>query len=171
MVSSVFILRMILQEIFVLWDTIKYDNGTSASHDDSIWTVVNTSLNRQSDYTILTETDTSSNLNTYVNIPNECTIEFEVLQADGGTTSFYCQFYNSNKTSRGGSSINHIGGSLNNWLKVKIELTSTQAVFTNLDTMATATRTISNTDVGIFGFITSSTISTLYFRNFKVYPV
>ena len=145
-----------------------YDKATIDNHNN-IWTTSNTILDRQSEYTVLSEINTGNSAYARCNIPNECIIELEVLQVDGTPSSFFFQLVNSSNTQRSGGSIYNIGGALNTWVKVKLKITNTEMIMTNMDTQQTYTRTVSATDVSRFRFYTPSDTTTLYFRNFKIY--
>ncbi|MBR0058969.1 MAG: hypothetical protein IJP99_06500, partial [Methanobrevibacter sp.] len=57
LVSSVFILRIYLQETYELYDCKFYDLGTS-SEKDNLWYITNGTFNRTSEYTEIVEADT-----------------------------------------------------------------------------------------------------------------
>ena len=159
---------MNLTKTYAVLDCIFYDDGTSTSKD-SYWTTTNTTLDRQATGTVLTKTNTTNNLNIRTSITAPCIIETEILQVDGATTGFFITF-NKDTTQLTGTSVSRVGGALNSWIPLKMEVTSNNVRVTNIDTGNYEDRPM--TDVpNQFRFRTSGDTTTIQFRNFKVYPL
>lgn len=149
-------------------NSIKYDDGIASNHND-IWTLNNATLIREDKYSMLTPNNIG-NLTAYTNIPNKCTIEFEILQIGGDETAFFAYFGNETNPQLGGFSIKHCNGSLNTWIKVIIDLNQSKYEIINKDKKQSIIRKISDTNVTKFSFWTPSNHTKICFRNFKVYP-
>ena len=150
-------------------DCIKYDKAIASNYSD-IWELSNVLLMRHADYSVLTKQNNDYSFKAFTNIPNECTIEFEALQLDGNPSAFFAYFGNETDDLFVGFSISHCKGSLKTWVNIRIDLTPYEYVITNKNTGESTTRTFSETNVSKFFFRTTRDITTIYFRNFKVYP-
>lgn len=159
----------VVSQPITVYDCTKYDKGLSGdgNHND-IWSGDTTNLSRETEYSSLKET--SGNIAIYTGISNECTIEMEVLQVDGAITNTIIQFPNGSNVSKGTATLQHCGGTLNTWTPIKIDLTTTKATITNLDTSNSVEREISDDTVARFKLITSNEVTELRFRNVKIYP-
>ena len=149
-------------------DCISYDKGIASNYSD-IWDLNNATLIRHDDYSILKKENKEYSFKVVTNIPSHCTIEFEVMQIDGMSNAFFAYFGNETNELFGGFSIYNCNGSLKRWVEVKIDITPSKWIITNKNTGESTTRTFNNT-VSKFLFRTTRDITTIYFRNFKVYP-
>ena len=149
-------------------DCISYDKGIASNYSD-IWDLNNATLIRHDDYSILKKENKEYSFKVVTNIPSHCTIEFEVMQIDGMSNAFFAYFGNETNELFGGFSIYNCNGSLKRWVEVKIDVTPSKWIITNKNTGESTTRTFNNT-VSKFLFRTTRDITTIYFRNFKVYP-
>ncbi|MCR5027393.1 MAG: class I SAM-dependent methyltransferase [Methanobrevibacter sp.] len=149
-------------------DCIKYDKGIISYFSD-IWSLSNVQLIRRNDYTVLTKENKDYSFKAFTHIPDICTIEFEVFQVDGIPSAFFAYFGNEKNELFGGFSINHCKGTLKRWVNVRIDVSPSKYVITNKNTGESTTRTFDNNEVSKFFFRTTRDITTIYFRNFKVY--
>ena len=79
-------------ETYAIYDCIVFDNAISSDYND-IWTLTNADLTRASTYSRLSETTTGTTGYIVAVFPNVTTIEFEVLQEDGGFSDAIFGFY------------------------------------------------------------------------------
>jgi len=160
--------RIISSEIFVIYDTITYDNATTSAHQD-IWELTNATLTRETTYSRFYETTTGTGAVMYTNFPNVKIIEFDLLQEDGATSDALFGFYqdNSGKTT---FQLRHLGESveLNSWYKVKCIVEENKITVINKDTGYESIREFTGV-VNRGRFATSGTTTALQFRNFKAY--
>ena len=165
-------LRRILQERYEVLDCTSYDNGTQASHNDSIWTSSNCTLTRNTDYSLITKSTGNANLITPM--LTECMIEFDFLQEDGYLSSFIGYFKDANNNNIVGFSLNHLktalGGTvnLNEWYHITLRIQDNNMYFGN-DT--TVIRTLSESPSKFAFFLANGGIDNVRFKNFKVYPI
>lgn len=163
---------MFLQETYEVWDTLKFDNGTSTSHND-IWSDNTEALTRASEYSTLKEGG-SSNVVLGLTIPSSnIRIEFDLYQADGGNTDFFYQFNQSGAYKNGGS-VCHLGKSLNQWNHIVIDLPSSSGyhlLSDGVNTPVQRSMTWDTTSNILFRLWTAGNMTELRFKNFKVYPI
>jgi hypothetical protein len=161
----------LVSETYELLDCKMYDDGTSSSN--SKWNIPNgCTFSRNPESTEISESDASSWSQPMVNQalpPNVC-IEFDFKQNDGLTTSF---FYAVNKQlSTGyinGRGLSQFNGTLNTWYHVKIEVGETSTTTTMNNTSSTFSyEAISQF---YFGFWLSREISSIEFKNLRIYPI
>lgn len=161
-----------LQETYEVWDTLKFDNGTSTSHND-IWSDNTEALTRASEYSTLKEGG-SSNVILGLTIPSSnIRIEFDLYQADGGNTDFFYQFNQSGAYKNGGS-VDHLGKSLNQWNHIVIDLPSSSGyhlLSDGVNTPVQRSMTWDTTSNILFRLWTAGNMTELRFKNFKVYPI
>ena len=169
-VSSVFILRMVLQETYEVFDTIKYDNATISSHND-IWEDITGSFVRGADYTTLTEETLEISAYAYTDITSDTIIDFDILQAEGGINRAFAHILQ-NTSGRVTVRLDDLSSSAttNNWYKVRLIVTDNNLRVINRETEEYNDKTISNT-FNRFRFATSNDIESIYFKNFKVYSI
>ena len=122
----------------ILIDGTKYDRGLSSDYS-SIWSGSTSDLSRGNEYSTLEESTVGTTSVIYTAISNTCTIELEVCITDGATSNSFMQFTTTLNTSRGTVTIASANATIGSWVSLKIDLTPTNAVVTNLDTGQTST--------------------------------
>ena len=161
-----------VSETYSILDCIKYDKGilddpqTRNIYDN----VSANALTRTTEYTSLKEVTTGTDAVAFISdLPFECTIDFEVCQVDGETGNGIISVYKDNSYLHY-FSISHIGGSVGNWLKLRLTVTDGSATLTDLDNPSrTKTQTFTGTANRI-RFSTGSSISEIRWKDIKAYP-
>lgn len=167
----------IQSEIYEVLDCKWYDFGTDSTNN--IWLNSSTmTVNYGTDCATLTETTsgttgvlvTDSN---HVIQPNDV-FEFDFMQVDGSTA--YSPIYIRNRTngaSLSNFSLYNIGRPvLNTWIHLKCQIIDTTLYIYVDDNPTPVERPMSNTDTGYRLYLNTPTdITTLKYKNFKVYPV
>lgn len=171
-VSSVFILRMVLQETYELYDCLAYDIGTLAKHNNIWLNTAQSGVNfeRKEEYTEFAIT-TSSNkyipLNLQLNSQN-IIIEFDVLFNTASTGAFADIIYQSNRVSN--INLQGIGREDNVWIPVKLVLNDGSITLINKNTSQSKILA-ENSNWDSFRWLNYSVIDkTTSFKNFKIYP-
>ena len=155
-------------EIFVIYDTITYDNATASDHND-IWDLSNATLVRENEYSRLSETNIGTNAYIYVDFPNVKIIEFDVLQEDGAKSDALFGFYQ-NTSGKTTFQLRYLEEEteLNTWYRVKCIVEENKITMINKDTEYQTIREFTGV-INRGRFATSGTTTALQFRNFKAY--
>lgn len=160
-------------ETFVVDDCIFYDGGTSDTHHE-IWTNYSNQLNVEvgDTDTVLTEKTTGTNGYLYVTVPMDCTGEIEIYQVDGNTYQFPISLFDENNNYKGGIGFSQIGLTVGSYHTVKFEVTSSKTTFSTPESSSSRAVVYTlPTNKLRFGVGTFGTITSLKFKNFKVYPI
>ena len=149
-----------------VWDTIKYDNGTT---DTNIWTNSDSSTEYDrttNDYSSLT----SKQIYTPINPTGNVAIDFELYQTNGGNNWFWYCVQSGNF---GGCSINQMGLAENTWNKIHMEFSNSLITITNDYNSTVITNNIEKTLTNgfQFRFNVNGYIEELRFKNFKAYYI
>lgn len=152
----------ISSEIYSIMDTLMFDNCTLTDHND-IWNSldVNSKFDRYDEYSSLTEvtSGTTAYLN-LSNLPNSCTIDFELCQVDGSITSGGLNFYDGNSY-KNFISLNNLGyttSSLGEWIKLRLVYSGGSVTMESLDD---SSKTSTKTYTGVINRIRLSTNDTI----------
>lgn len=157
------ICRSLLQETYGVWDTIKYDNATSDSHTDSIWSSL-TYLTRYDEYSTLTDSDIEL---MYTSITDNTCIEVDVNVNETNSARFI-SIRNDSKEVQGFSK-NSLGISNNGWYHLLIKLNNGEyQVFVNGTDKTPSTHTISTFNRFYFRNSADNSVS---FKNLKIYLI
>ena len=149
--------RTELQETYEVWDTLKYDNGTSIDHNDSVWESV-TQINRGEEYSTITDTVTSTG---YISITGDTIIEADVstTMSSGGTIIVIRSQSANLKT----FSVNNCGMTTNTWKHLKIIIKNNKLTIENTS--------IINEDITDCAYfvLRASAKYHVYFKNIRIY--
>lgn len=166
---------MLLQETFVLWDTITFDNGTSLNHNDIWQTPTNQGkLIREDEYSNLIETIASDTAIGILLPSQNIKIEFDLFNVDGGTQNFYnINIRRTNNAYINGFGLNEMGCYGGLWHHIICEIGEGSFNVSNTTNTRTITnRTLSSTESQIlFQIKTDGQNTNLRFKNFKVYSL
>jgi len=177
MVSSVFILRMVLQETYEVLDAVFYDTGVSGTANTNWTSEANANLQRLTEYSSLSEISTSSNTIIHVKegsspkqFPNNILIEMDIKQVDGINSDTILDIRaNGTGLTASGLSMSHFGFNDHDWHSIKIKLEANKVSAMIGDTVIN-TRTPSVTaDYWLFGLWTANTTSEIHFKNVRIY--
>ena len=148
-----------LQETFVVYDCLKYDIGTIADHNDSIWSSLN-GMTREAEYTTLYGTGAIARS---VSINGDIIIELDVMTDMYGTGTIFR--ISNDGTYLSTPSVNDCGLTTNNWKHIKMRIKD------NLFSIDDSS--ISNVDVTGFNqfSIRSAGNYHTYFKNLKIYSI
>ena len=162
----------IVSETYSLWDYIRYDYGTQSNHND-IWTPTTSTptLTRGNDYSTINE-GTGSYAEYRTQIQNtDCVIEMDIRKVDGGNSWVTSLVQGSTQLTGCGVGTDKY----NVWLHFKIVIEGTTIKFYRDDeTSAFVTRNGITRDTSqplYFGFSTPQDVTTVDFKDFKVYPI
>ena len=163
----------IQSEIFVLWDTIKYDNATLLDHND-IWSYddAKTVLTRYDEYSSITEKVSGTDARLYCkNLPTSATIDIELCQIDGDISEGGLNLYD-NETYRTFFTLMNLGYTssiLGKWVRLRVTYGNGSITATSLDDPTkTVTKTYNNNITSISPS-TNGSITEHRFRNLRVY--
>ena len=162
--------RMFLQETFVIRDAISYDIGTQSQHNDTMWSLARGTLVRGTDSTELSLTSGQSNTMAYFDLTekNSFCIELDCMFDCRGTSSAdEIHFRKSNWTIQQGS-VKCTNYPIDTWTHIKIEKTNGQLKIWVGDTAQTPT---SETSCDMFCIQIASDDNYFKFKNFAYYPV
>ena len=166
---------MFVSETYEVLDCIRIDNGTSSDHSD-IWNTNTTSatciVTRASDYTEFKEANVGTNFsNGVTGLTGSCVIEFDYWQLDGLSSTFLQILDSSNNLPySGGLYLQDLGGSLSTWYHLKFTISNNVLTILNETNNTSVTKNLSATPVK-FNFWSSGDVSTLRFKNFRIYPI
>lgn len=153
-------------------DYIKYDKGIlDDPQTRNIYNNVSANaLTRTTEYTSLKEVTTGTDATAFISdLPSDYTIDFEFYQDDGESGNGTISVYKDNSYVNY-FSISHIGGSIGNWLKLRLTVTEGSATLTDLDNPSrTKTQTFTGTANRI-RLSTGSNISEIRWKDIKAYP-
>ena len=155
----------LLIETFVLWDTIKYDNATQSSYNDSIWSSVS-AMDRQAEQTSLSSTSATS---PYITISGDITIEFDVKSVSTGSTSPIIGIRDNSNTILLSAQRNaNLRMTSGEWYHIKITINDNQCVILN-----TTNDYNVNGDVTGYGrfYFRIGANEEIHFKNVKIYSV
>lgn len=151
-----------LQETYEIWDTIKYDNGTLADHND-IWDNLNY-MSRGDEYTTLYSSDYT--VNRYTSITDDTIIEFDVM-TDMGSGGQWGSIRQDN-TPLLSLTNNPLNLSADNWHHIKIVVDNGDCTVSNTENSNTITGSVSG--VNRLYLRASSNYHT-YFKNLRIYSI
>ena len=164
---------MVLQETFVVYDCLAYDNGTLAKHND-IWlntTQSGVNFERKAEYTefgITTSANRYIPLNLSLNSQNMI-IEFDVLLTNQSGSAFADINYQNNRVSN--INLQRVGAEDNVWIPVKLVLNDGSVTLMNKNTSQSKIL-VENSNWDSFRLLNFSVIDkTISFKNFKVYSI
>lgn len=164
----------LLQETFVVWDTIKYDNATTSDHTD-IWTKGNGSdnakLERKTEYTEFSEIVTGTDCILYTQITHECTIEFDIQIVSTDYSRQWGALGQSANANTRSSLFIPLSKRDGDWHHVTIVFTNGTGTF-QIDNETPTILNVNNYDSSMnmyFRFLTGNEITGINFKNFKVY--
>ena len=163
-----------LQEIFVLEDTLWYDDGTD-DLNDIFSTKSNVTITRTNDGCTLTETETGTNAvavtNTSHPIYQGDVFELDFMQVDGAKN--YAPLYIRNKgngSSLANITLNGLNQDINTWIHLKCQIIGSALYIYVNDETTPVERSLSDTsDYYRLYFNTPNTITTIRYKNLKVY--
>ena len=149
-----------MQETFVVYDCIKYDVGTIADHNDSIWNSL-VGVTRDDEYTVFNYTGI---VNRFVQITGDIIIELDLMSdmARGGSVS---SIRDSGTTNLQVFSLANLGMTTNNWKHLIIRIEDNL-----LSIDDTSISGVDITGFAEFGIRASANYHT-YFKNLKIYSI
>lgn len=165
---------MFQSEIFATLDCIKKDTGTLNDHTD-IWNTNTTSstliVTRTDEYTEFKEATTGNFSNVTGGLQEDCVVEFDYYQVDGGNNTFM-QILDENSAQiySGGINISWLGGTVGNWYHLKFTFQNGVITAQNETTGTTVTRNYTNAP-SKFNWWSSNDITAIRFKNFCIYPI
>jgi len=158
-------------EIFEVWDYVKFDNGTIASHND-IWTkqVQTSEIVRYDEYTSVSEGS-----GTYADVRTQITNQDCIIELDVKNDSMNGWIIGIFQSSTQLTGFGLLQDSFNQWTHLKIEIQgSTIKAYYNNETSARVIRNNMNRDTSQplnIALQTPQSITTIDFKDFKVYPI
>ena len=167
--------RSLLQETYGIYDCLWFDTGTDSSNNVFISSSTMT-VTYGSEYCTLTETTSGTTGNIATNnshfLHDGDIIEFDFMQVDGTKNNSPIYIRNrANGSSLVYFNLSNINQEINTWIHLKLHLTDETLYVYVDDNQTPLERTMSNTDTDYrLYFSTASEITTLKYKNLKVYP-
>ena len=163
----------VVSEPYTVLDCIKWDTGIDGTATNIYLENITSTVTRGSEYSTLKE-PASSNVTARTSVPmQDMNIEIDIAQVDGNLDNACFIFVDSNYGNSSNFSISHTGVSLGEFVHLTIEIRSGIATVKNNKNSSTVTRDLTNiTTTNLYtGLWTSSDITELRFKDFKLYPV
>lgn len=165
--------RTFQSEIYEVYDTVKFDNGTIASHND-VWDYDSstTVLTRYDEYSSITEKVSGTDARLYCkNLPTSAVVEIELCQLDGDIAQGGLNFYDETSY-RQYFVLRELGYSssiIGQWVKLQVTYGNGSLTVVSLDDPTkTVTKTYNNNITSISPS-TNGGITEHRFRNLRVY--
>lgn len=163
----------VVSQPYTVLDCIKWDTGIDGTATNIYLENITNTVTRGLEYSTLKE-PASSNVTARTSVPmQDMNIEIDIAQVDGTLTNACFVFADSNYENSSNFSLAHTGVSLGEFVHLTIEIRSGIATVKNNKNSSTVTRDLTNitTTTLYTGLWTSSDITELRFKDFKVYPV
>lgn len=151
-------------EIYAVWDCKYYDNAILSDHNDSMWNMSSATFTRLDDYSSLT-----TGTLWLLNITDDCTIDFEIMQVDGVVGNGLFNIYDNSGLTY--FSLQHLGltnSVIGTWLNLRLRIVDGNATLSLIDDPTQSrTNALSDAPTRLRFFINNFT--ELRFRNVKIY--
>lgn len=165
---------MFLQETYEILDCSIYDEGTIASHNDIWGTSSYGTITRQSEYSVVSRTQTTDNSSFPMTFGDEDTtiIQFDYFKVDGANTEVLVVIRQGANTNVSTLTNAQLGGVIGEWNTIQIIIDNTTPTITvnNLTTAYSFSKAMTGTGNrfrwGLYGETTE-----IRFKKFRVYSI